>query len=112
MLKPVENMLCTEIVSDNSEQFLYTTCSPHVLQKEELLTKIYLLKVLTYFIFQYIFIFQYMKTKTKAKFKWEIQILKVSVQNILIVQPIKWYFSNVTCPVKGWRVKKFLSNSR
>ena len=24
------------------EQFLYTTCSPHVLQKEELLTKIYL----------------------------------------------------------------------
>ena len=25
-----------------SEQFLYTTCSPHVLQKEELLTKIYL----------------------------------------------------------------------
>ena len=32
-------MLCTEIFS---EQFLYTTCSPHVLQKEELLTKIYL----------------------------------------------------------------------
>ena len=27
-----------------SEQFLYTTCSPHVLQKEELLTKIYLYK--------------------------------------------------------------------
>ena len=26
----------------NSEQFLYTTCSPHVLQKEELLTKVYL----------------------------------------------------------------------
>ena len=26
----------------HSEQFLYTTCSPHVLQKEELLTKIYL----------------------------------------------------------------------
>ena len=25
-----------------SEQFLYATCSPHVLQKEELLTKIYL----------------------------------------------------------------------
>ena len=25
-----------------SEQFLYTTCSPHVLQKEELLRKIYL----------------------------------------------------------------------
>jgi len=25
-----------------SEQFLYTTCSPHVLQKEEFLTKIYL----------------------------------------------------------------------
>ena len=24
----------------HSEQFLYTTCSPHVLQKEELLTKI------------------------------------------------------------------------
>ena len=26
----------------HSEQFLYTTCSPHVLQKEKLLTKIYL----------------------------------------------------------------------
>ena len=26
----------------HSEHFLYTTCSPHVLQKEELLTKIYL----------------------------------------------------------------------
>ena len=26
----------------HSEQFLYTTCSPHVLQKEELLTMIYL----------------------------------------------------------------------
>ena len=26
----------------NSEQFLYMTCSPHVLQKEELLTQIYL----------------------------------------------------------------------
>ena len=26
----------------HSEQFLYTTCSPHVLQEEELLTKIYL----------------------------------------------------------------------
>ena len=26
----------------HSEQLLYTTCSPHVLQKEELLTKIYL----------------------------------------------------------------------
>ena len=29
----------------HSEQFLYTTCSPHVLQKEELLTKIYLYSV-------------------------------------------------------------------
>ena len=35
-------MLCTEIVSDIQKQFLYTTCSPHVLQKEELLTKNYL----------------------------------------------------------------------
>ena len=35
-------MLCTEIVSDIQRFFLYTTCSPHVLQKEELLTKIYL----------------------------------------------------------------------
>ena len=26
----------------HSNQFLYTTCSPHILQKEELLTKIYL----------------------------------------------------------------------
>ena len=26
----------------HSEQFLYTTCSPHVLQKEELVSKIYL----------------------------------------------------------------------
>ena len=30
----------------HSEQFLYTTCSPHVLQKEELLTKICLHKQL------------------------------------------------------------------
>ena len=30
----------------HSEQFLYTTCSPHVLQKEELLTKIYLYRVI------------------------------------------------------------------
>ena len=28
--------------SECQKQFLYTTCSPHVLQKEELLTKIYL----------------------------------------------------------------------
>ena len=38
MLKPGENMLYTEIVSDIQNNF----CSPHVLQKEELLTKIYL----------------------------------------------------------------------
>ena len=37
-LKPWENLLCTEIVSD----IQYTTCFPHVLQKEKLLTKIYL----------------------------------------------------------------------
>ena len=37
-----ENMLCTEIVSDIQNKFLYTTCSTDVLQKEELLTKIYL----------------------------------------------------------------------
>jgi hypothetical protein len=37
-LKPGENMLCTEIVSDIQNFFLYTTCSSHVLQKEELLT--------------------------------------------------------------------------
>ena len=30
----------------HSEQFLYTTCSPHVLQKEELLTKISLYRTL------------------------------------------------------------------
>ena len=36
-------MLCTEIVSDIQSNFcMYTTCTPHVLQKEELLTKIYL----------------------------------------------------------------------
>ena len=35
-LKPEENMLCTEIVSD-----IQNNCSPHVLRKEELLTKIY-----------------------------------------------------------------------
>ena len=37
-LKPGEDMLCTE-------QFLYTTCSPHVLQKEELLKKVYLYQI-------------------------------------------------------------------
>ena len=37
-----------------SEQFLYTTCSSHVLQKEELLTKIYLYKPATHcFIFNF-----------------------------------------------------------
>ena len=36
-------MLCAEIVSDIQNSFCtYTTCFPHVLQKEELLTKIYL----------------------------------------------------------------------
>ena len=36
-------MLCTEIVSDFQKKIsTYTACSPHVLQKEELLTKIYL----------------------------------------------------------------------
>ena len=35
-------MLCTEVVSDIQNNFLYTTCFLHVLQKEELLTKIYL----------------------------------------------------------------------
>ena len=34
-------MLYTEIVSD-IQQFFYSTCSPHVLQKEEPLTNIYL----------------------------------------------------------------------
>ena len=42
MLKSGENMLCTAIISDIQNNFLYTTCSPHFLQKEELLTKIYL----------------------------------------------------------------------
>ena len=37
-LKPEENMLCTEIVSDIQNNF----CTQHVLQKEELLTNIYL----------------------------------------------------------------------
>ena len=40
-LKPGEIMLCTEIVSEIRNNFC-TTCSPLVLQKGELLTKIYL----------------------------------------------------------------------
>ena len=40
------------------EQFLYTTCFPHVLQKEELLTKIYL----------YIYVIEH-KLKTKNGFQ-------------------------------------------
>ena len=36
-----EHVMCSNCFW-HSEQFLYTTCSPHVLQKEELLTKIYL----------------------------------------------------------------------
>ena len=61
-LKPGENKLSTEIVSDIQNNFrtqhvlpvsvdlnLQTLCSPHVQQKEELLTKIYLYKtVLNY----------------------------------------------------------------
>ena len=33
---------CYFVLFRHSEQFWYTTCSPHVLQKEKLLTKIYL----------------------------------------------------------------------
>ena len=50
-------MLCTEIVSDIQKQLLYTTCSPHFLQNEEVLTKIYLyctqlpLRELIFFVF-------------------------------------------------------------
>ena len=40
-LKPEENMLCTEIVSD-IQQFFKHHVFPYVLQKEEPLTKIYL----------------------------------------------------------------------
>ena len=41
-LKPEENMLCTEIVSDIQNNSGKQHVLPHVLQKEELLTKIYL----------------------------------------------------------------------
>ena len=41
-LKPWENMLCTEIVSDTQNNFCTKHVLPHVLQKEELQTKIYL----------------------------------------------------------------------
>ena len=37
-------MLCTEIVSDIQNNF----CSPHVLKREELLTKIYLYSIEIY----------------------------------------------------------------
>ena len=40
-----ENMLCTEIVSDIQNNFCTQHVLPHVLQKEELLTKIYLYSV-------------------------------------------------------------------
>ena len=39
---------CVHKLFLRSEQFLYTTCSPHVLQKEELLTKIYLYAIFVY----------------------------------------------------------------
>ena len=42
MLKPWENLLCTEIVSDIQNNFYTQHVLPNVLQKEELLTKIYL----------------------------------------------------------------------
>ena len=41
-LKPGEIMLCTEIVSDIQNNFSTQHVLPHVLQKEEILTKIYL----------------------------------------------------------------------
>ena len=41
-LKPGENMLCTEIVSDIQNNFCTKHVLPHVLQKEEFLKKIYL----------------------------------------------------------------------
>jgi hypothetical protein len=46
----------------HSEQFLYTTCSPHVLQKAELLTKIYLYNLtqnwLKYFLKSYSYFYE------------------------------------------------------
>ena len=52
MLKPGENMLCTKIVSDIQNNFCTQHVLPmtHVLQKEELLTKIYLY-IITYYVF-------------------------------------------------------------
>ena len=39
---------CVHKLFLHSEQFQYTTCSPHVLQKEKLLTKIYLYAIFVY----------------------------------------------------------------
>ena len=57
-------MLCTEFVSDIQNNFCtYTTCSPHVLQKEELMTKIY----------QYSTEINEMKEGKKLKLRMQIQ---------------------------------------
>ena len=43
-------MFCVDLLNWQNN-FLYTTCSPHVLQKEELLTKIYLYQIFKLYFF-------------------------------------------------------------
>ena len=49
----------------HSEQFLYTTCSPHVLQKEELLTKIHLYHIHWNFRFRFKIIYAILRNFCK-----------------------------------------------
>ena len=74
----VENMLCTEIVFDIQNIFL-TTCFPHVLQKEQFLTKIYLYleyAILENWRFQYFLISSHLYLKALEMKKTTILTLK------------------------------------
>ena len=53
------------VLNSRREQFLYRTCSPHVLQKEELLKKIYLYESTNFF---YQYFLKWSKLRTNAFF--------------------------------------------
>ena len=72
----------------NSEQFLYTTCSPHVLQKEELLTNIYL------------FYGHGIQTPNEAFFHWNPELLGLIRQIGQLILWVFWVFlANPSAPI-------------
>ena len=73
-----------------SEQFLYTTCSPHVLQKEELLTKIYLYQKKNLLVIkQSVFMYQNKSSKTGIHLTPTIYV-HISKKNLKIESYLIW----------------------